>query len=54
MLACCVKLEATEANDPERQRLLHSAALIIFTSGSTGLPKGAVLSHQAFHGKLRG
>ncbi|MEY3262941.1 MAG: hypothetical protein RL717_418 [Pseudomonadota bacterium] len=52
-LAYCVKLEATDANDPERQRLLHSAALIIFTSGSTGLPKGAVLSHQAFHGKLR-
>jgi long-chain acyl-CoA synthetase len=32
--------------------VLHDAALVIFTSGSTGLPKGVVLSHRAFHGKL--
>lgn len=31
---------------------LHDAALVIFTSGSTGHPKGVVLSHQAFAGKL--
>jgi len=36
-----------------RQALLREAALVIFTSGSTGLPKGAVLSHHAFRGKLQ-
>jgi long-chain acyl-CoA synthetase len=37
---------------PERSRMLRGAALVIFTSGSTGLPKGVVLSHEAFAGKL--
>lgn len=32
--------------------MLREAALVIFTSGSTGLPKGVVLSHRAFAGKL--
>jgi long-chain acyl-CoA synthetase len=32
--------------------MLKGAALVIFTSGSTGLPKGVVLSHEAFAGKL--
>lgn len=34
------------------RRMLQDAALVIFTSGSTGLPKGVVLTHQAFAGKL--
>jgi long-chain acyl-CoA synthetase len=36
-----------------RARVLEGGALVIFTSGSTGLPKGAVLSHAAFLGKLQ-
>jgi long-chain acyl-CoA synthetase len=36
-----------------RARVLEGGALVIFTSGSTGLPKGAVLSHGAFLGKLQ-
>jgi len=35
------------------QALLQDAALVIFTSGSTGLPKGVVLTHTAFRGKLQ-
>ena len=37
---------------PERRKMLRGAALVIFTSGSTGLPKGVVLTHEAFAGKL--
>ena len=37
---------------PAPRQLLAGAAFIIFTSGSTGVPKGVVLSHAAFHGKL--
>lgn len=41
-----------DAAPPARQQL-DNAALIIFTSGSTGVPKGVVVSHDAFSAKLR-
>ena len=37
---------------PPGRPILDGAALIVFTSGSSGMPKGAVLSHRAFVGKL--
>jgi len=37
---------------PPSRPLLREAALVIFTSGSTGEPKGAVLGHARFTGKL--
>jgi len=37
---------------PPARAILAGAALVIFTSGSTGQPKGVVLSHRAFTGKL--
>ena len=37
---------------PPPRPMLERAALIVFTSGSSGLPKGAVLGHKAFIGKL--
>lgn len=41
----------TGASAPRAQ--LADAALVIFTSGSTGAPKGVVVTHRAFAGKLR-
>ncbi|WP_081000775.1 class I adenylate-forming enzyme family protein [Burkholderia multivorans] len=38
---------------PQAGRGQDNAALIIFTSGSTGVPKGVVVRHDAFSGKLR-
>ena len=37
---------------PPARPILEGAALIVFTSGSSGMPKGAVLSHRSFIGKL--
>jgi long-chain acyl-CoA synthetase len=38
---------------PQSRESLRNAALVIFTSGSTGIPKGVVVGHTAFSGKLR-
>ncbi|WP_321938769.1 class I adenylate-forming enzyme family protein [Paraburkholderia sp. J8-2] len=38
---------------PRPRGELSNAALVIFTSGSTGNPKGVVVGHHAFSGKLR-
>lgn len=37
---------------PPPRPILEDAALVVLTSGSSGAPKGAVLSHRAFAGKL--
>jgi long-chain acyl-CoA synthetase len=46
------QLRTGTARVPGRRDILVDAAMVIFTSGSTGLPKGAVLTHRAFAGKL--
>jgi long-chain acyl-CoA synthetase len=45
-------MDPSPPHDAADRALLAGAALVIFTSGSTGLPKGVVLSHEAFAGKL--
>ena len=50
--ACGGRLTLLDRPAPPARPMLADGAFIIFTSGSTGQPKGAVVSHQAWEGKL--
>ncbi len=45
-------LSTIAADAPPKRKILDAAAFIIFTSGSTGIPKGVVVAHEAFRGKI--
>ena len=49
---CDGRLMLLERPAPPPRPLLADGAFIIFTSGSTGQPKGAVVCHKAWQGKL--
>ena len=46
-------LSTIASESPPQRGLLDNAAFIIFTSGSTGSPKGVVVGHDTFHGKIQ-
>lgn len=51
-LAYMPQITPIDSLDEKFDELLNGAAFVIFTSGSTGEPKGVVVSHQSFQGKL--
>ena len=50
--ACDGRITLLDRPAPAPRAVLADGAFIIFTSGSTGQPKGAVVSHAAWKGKL--